>query len=150
VDGIAYGPEIVARIAALCEADPAREACGFVVRRGGALHVVPVANVADRCHAADPASFPRTSRDSYVVDPEGLLRLLRELDAGGGEIVAVWHSHVEAGAHLSEKDRADALADGVQLVPGAEYLVLGVRGGRVAEARRYRLDGATFVASELA
>lgn len=150
VNGIAYGPEVVARIAALCEADPAREACGFVVRRGSALEVVPVANVADRYHEVDPQRFPRTSRDSYLMDPKTQLRIHRELEAWGGEIAAIWHSHVEVGAYFSEKDRADAVVDGVQAVPGAEYLVLGVRGGRVTEARRFRWDGAAFVESELA
>ena len=148
-NGIAYGPEVVARIAALCEADPAREACGFVVRRGHALEVVGVPNVADRYHDVDPRRFPRTSRDSYLMDPKAQLRIQRELEAWGGEIAAVWHSHVDVGAYFSEKDRADAVVDGVQAVPGAEYLVVGVRGGRVTEARRYRWDGAGFVESEL-
>jgi proteasome lid subunit RPN8/RPN11 len=150
VSGIAYPPDVVARIAALCEADPAREACGFVVRRGAELEVVPVPNVADRYHAADPERFPRSSRDGYLMDPKVQLRLQREIEAWGGEIVAVWHSHVEVGAYFSEKDRADAVVDGVQTMPGAEYLVLGVRGGRVTEAKRFRWDGQGFVEAELA
>jgi len=141
----AYPPELLARIAALCEADPEREACGFVVRRGGALDVVPVANVADRYHALDPAAFQRTSRESYLMDPRAQLRLHAELDAVGGELVAVWHSHVEVGACFSEKDRADAVVDGVQLLPGAEYLVFGVRGGRVTEVKRFRYEAGAFV-----
>jgi [CysO sulfur-carrier protein]-S-L-cysteine hydrolase len=149
VSGIAYPPDVVARIAALCEADPAREVCGFVVRRGGELEVVPVPNVADRYHAVDPERFPRTSRDGYLMDAKVQLRLQREIEAWGGEIVAVWHSHVEVGAYFSEKDRADAVVDGVQTLPGAEYLVLGVRGGRVTEARRFRWDGREFVEAEL-
>jgi [CysO sulfur-carrier protein]-S-L-cysteine hydrolase len=149
VSGIAYPPDVVARIAALCEADATREVCGFVVRRGTELEVVQVANVADRYHGADPERFPRTSRDSYLMDPKGQLRLQREIEAWGGEIVAVWHSHVEVGAYFSEKDRADAVVDGVQAVPGAEYLVLGVRGGRVTEAKRFRWDGRGFVEAEL-
>ncbi len=149
MNGIPYGPEIVARLVALCEADPGREVCGFVLRREGALHVVPVANVADRYHAVDPERFPRTSRDSYLMDPKEQLRVHRELEAWGGEIAAVWHSHVECGAYFSEKDQADAVVEGVQAVPGAEYLVLGVRGGRVTEVRRYRLDGDAFVESGL-
>ena len=149
MSGTGYPPDVVARIAALCEADPQREACGFVVRRGAGLEVVPVPNVADRYHAADPQRFPRTSRDSYLMDPRAQLSLHREIDARGGEIVAVWHSHVEAGAYFSEKDRADALMGGVQTIPGAEYLVLGVRGGRVVEAKRFRWDGAAFVESAL-
>jgi proteasome lid subunit RPN8/RPN11 len=111
--------------------------CGFVVRTAGRLEVVPVANVADRYHAADPEHFPRTSRDSYLMDPRVQLRALSEAERAGGEVVAVWHSHVEVGAYFSAKDRADAVVDGVQQVPGAEYLVLGVRGGRVTEVRRY-------------
>ena len=148
-NGIVYPPDVVARIAALCEADPAREVCGFVVRRGAELEVVQVANVADRYHAADPERFPRTSRDGYLMDPKAQLRLLREIEAWGGEIVAVWHSHVEVGAYFSEKDRADAVVDGVQAMPGAEYLVLGVRGGRVTEAKRFRWDGGGFVEAQL-
>ena len=149
VTAVAYPPALMARLVGLCEADPAREVCGFVVRRGAALEVVPVPNVADRYHAADPERFPRTSRDGYLMDPKAQLRLHRELEGGGGEIVAVWHSHVETGAYFSEKDRADAVVDGVQAVPGAEYLVLGLRGGRVTEARRFRWDGREFVEAEL-
>lgn len=145
----AYGPALLARLAALCEAEPEREACGFVVRRGGALEVVPVENVADAYHARDPLHFPRTSRASYLMDPRAQLRLLRALEQSGGEVVAVWHSHVEVGACFSAKDRADATLDGAPVLPGAEYLVLGVRGGRVDEVRRYVWRGGEFVEAEL-
>ncbi|MGB8932583.1 MAG: M67 family metallopeptidase [Anaeromyxobacteraceae bacterium] len=140
----AYPPDLLARISSLCEADPEREVCGFVVRRGGALEVLPVENVADRYHARDPAAFPRTSRDSYLMDPRAQLRVHEGLAATGGEIVAVWHSHVEVGAYFSEKDRADAAVDGAQVLPGVEYLVFGVRGGRVTEVKRYRFEAAGF------
>ena len=144
MSGLAYGATLLARIAALCEADPEREVCGFVVRRGGALEVEPVPNVADRYHAKDPVRFPRTSRESYLMDPRSQLQVLESLDRDGADIVAIWHSHVEVGAYFSAKDQADAVIDGVQQVPGAEYLVLGVRAGRVAEVRRYRWDGRDF------
>jgi proteasome lid subunit RPN8/RPN11 len=149
VNAHAFDPAILARLVSLCEADPGREACGFVVRRDGALRVEPVPNVADRYHALDPARFPRTSRDSYLMDPKEQLRVHRELEAWGGEIAAVWHSHVETGAYFSTKDRADAIVDGAPAVPGADYLVLGVRGGRVSEVRRYRWDGKDFVEAQL-
>ena len=144
-----FDAEIVARLVALCEADPEREVCGFLVRRDGALHVVPIGNAADRYHALDPERFPRTSRDSYLMDPKEQLRVHRELESGGGEIAAVWHSHVEVGAYFSAKDRADAVVDGQPAVPGAEHLVLGVRGGRVTEVKRFRWDGADFVEAPL-
>ena len=142
-----YGPEVLARIVAHCEADPEREVCGLVVRRGatGALDTVSIPNAADRYHAADPERFPRTSRDSYLMDPKEQLRVHRELEAWGGEIAAVWHSHVETGAYFSAKDRADAVVDGAPAVPGAEYLVLGIRGGRVTEVKRFRWLSGDFV-----
>jgi proteasome lid subunit RPN8/RPN11 len=145
----AYAPELLARIAAFCEADPAREVCGFVVRRGASLDVVPVENVADRYHERDPASFPRTSRESYLMEPRAQLRVQQELAASGGELVAVYHSHVEAGAYFSAKDREDAAFEGVQLLPGADYLVFGLRAGRVTEVKRFRFDAGEFVEGPL-
>ncbi len=140
-----YGPEVLRGIVRRCEADPAREACGFVVVRGGASEVVPVPNAADRFHAEDPSRFPRTARESFLMDPDALLRTLSGAEASGARIAAVWHSHVEAGARLSAKDRADAVVDGREQVPGAEYLVLGLRAGKVTEARRYGLEGSAWV-----
>jgi proteasome lid subunit RPN8/RPN11 len=84
------------------------------------------------------------------MEPRAQLRVLESLDADGGEVVAVWHSHVEVGAYFSAKDRADAVVDGVQQLPGAEYLVFGLRGGRVAEARLYRYEGGDFLEAKLA
>lgn len=135
--GHPWSPEVLARVAAHCEADAEREVCGFVVARDGALAVVQVPNVADRYHAKDPLRFPRTSRHAYLMDPRAQLRLHEELEAGGGAIVGVWHSHVEVGAYFSAKDQADAVVDGRPVVPGAEYLVAGVAGGRVTELKRF-------------
>lgn len=140
-----YPPALLAQISALCEADPRREVCGFVIRRSGRMDVVPVENAADRYHARDPEAFPRTSREAYLMDPRAQLRVHEELAASGGEIAAVWHSHVEVGAYFSEKDRADAVIDGAPVIPGAEYLVFGVRGGRVTEVKRFRFEGAEFL-----
>jgi len=148
MSAVTYGPEILSRLAQLCEADPEREVCGFVVRRRGELASVPIANVADEYHSRSPAEYPRTSRDSYLMDPAALLRFFEELSRNGDEIAAVWHSHVEAGAYFSAKDRADAIVDGRQLVPGAEYLVIGVRERRANEVKRYRYAGGELVESE--
>jgi proteasome lid subunit RPN8/RPN11 len=149
VSELVYEEAILARLVALAEADPDREVCGFVVRRGGALEVWPVANVADRYRELEPDQYPSSSRESYLMDPQEQFRIHRELARSGGEIVTVWHSHVEVGAYFSAKDRADALIDGAQVVPGAEYLVLGVKGGRVTEARRFRFEGGEFLEGEV-
>ncbi len=83
------------------------------------------------------------------MDPRAQLRLMESLEAEGGAVVAVWHSHVEVGAYFSEKDRADAVVNGEPVLPGVEYLVLGVRGGRVTEAKRYLYEAGAFVESDL-
>jgi proteasome lid subunit RPN8/RPN11 len=145
-----YPAALLARIAALCEASPDREACGFVVRTGEALEVLAVPNAADAAHAEDPVRFPRTARDSFLMDPDALLAAFERLAREGGEVLAVWHSHVDAPATFSEKDRDDALLDGEPALPGAEHLVLSVRGGRAVEARRYRFGGAGFLEAPLA
>jgi proteasome lid subunit RPN8/RPN11 len=145
-----YGPEVLAEIARRCEASPDREACGFVVRRGEALAVLEVENAADALHAVDPLSFPRGARHRYVMDPDALLATFEALAREGSDVVAVWHSHVEAPAVLSAQDRDDALLDGEPALPGAEQLVVAVRGGRAAEIRRWVFGGAGFVEAELA
>jgi proteasome lid subunit RPN8/RPN11 len=149
MSAVHYNPFLLARIAALCEADPGREVCGFVVRRRGALEIAPIANVSDRDCGGDPAVAGRSSRSRYVMDPLAQLRLFKELAASGGEIAAVWHSHVESCASLSDEDRAQACAGGGQLIPGADYLVFGVQSGRVAEVKCYRFAGGKFVESAL-
>jgi proteasome lid subunit RPN8/RPN11 len=149
VSASAYPPEIIRQLVARCEADPGREVCGFVIRKGAGLEVREVENAADRYHEADPLRFPRTSRDSYLMDPKAQLRVHLELSESGGEIVAVWHSHVDVGAYFSAKDRADAVIEGVQQVPGAEYLVFGVVSGRVTEAKLFRWAGGDFVEEPL-
>lgn len=145
-----YGPEVLADIARRCEASADREACGFVVRRGAALAVVEVENAADRLHASDPVSYPRSGRHRYVMDPDALLSTFEAIARDGGDVVAVWHSHLDAPAILSEQDRADAVLDGEPALPGAEYLVFSVRGGRAVEARRWVLSGEAFGEAPLA
>jgi proteasome lid subunit RPN8/RPN11 len=145
-----YGPEVLAEIARRCEASPAREACGFVIRRAAALAVVEVENAADVLHAADPVTFPRGARERYVMDPDALLATFAALAREGAELVAVWHSHLEAPAVLSEQDRADALLDGEPALPDAEYLVVSLRGGRATDVRRWVFGGAGFVEAPLA
>ena len=83
------------------------------------------------------------------MDPDALLAVFESLGREGAEIAAVWHSHVEAPAVFSEQDRADALLDGEPALPGAEYLVVSLRGGRAAEVRRYAFAGARFVEAPL-
>lgn len=127
------GGALLGALARETESEAGREACGFVVRaRDGALWVHPVANVATG------------GRDGFLMDARGTLAALRWADRAGGAVVAVYHSHLEADARLSERDRAGALLAGGPAVPGADQVVISLRRGRAVAAGRYRWDGREF------
>ncbi len=140
-----HGADVIAAIVALCEARPAEESCGLVIERDGARRVLEIPNAADRFHAANPFLHPRTARDGYVMDPGALVRVFRQVDQDGGRVVAVWHSHVDGSASFSAQDRADAFVEGAPVLPGVEYVVVGMRAGRATEVRAWRFDGADWV-----
>ena len=128
------GPDVARRLAALAEAEPDREACGFVVEGAdGGAEVVPMRNV-----VGAPGGPPGDPRQAFRVDPAGHLALSRTLRAGRRAILAVYHSHVDGPARLSPADREEALLDGRPVVPGADWLVAGMRDGKVMEIRVFR------------
>jgi proteasome lid subunit RPN8/RPN11 len=126
-------PSHAPRLAALAEADPEREVCGFVVAdsRGGQA-VFPVRNVAV------------SAREGYEVDPAAHLALARRLRAEGGRIVAVYHSHVDGPARLSSTDLEQALDGGAPVLPGVDQAVIGMASGKVLEVRVFRFGVANY------
>ena len=122
------------------------EACGLLVGPPGepaAEEAVALENVQDRYHQLDPANFPRTARDAFRVDEFERMRLLERLESAGLVEKVLYHSHCDAGAYFSPEDRAGAVSDSVELMPGVVHLVVSVRGGRAVDAAAYRFrDGA--------
>jgi proteasome lid subunit RPN8/RPN11 len=77
------------------------------------------------------------------MDPLEELRILREADGRGWDVVGIYHSHPDHPASFSAMDRERALDQaGRPLWPDAAYLVVGVRGGRAVEARTFQWDPA--------
>src|SRR5512142_1166822 len=91
-------------LAALAEASPAVEVCGFAL--GRELELVPVRNA-----APDPAR-------AFAMAPLDVLRVLRRAEAEGREVAAIWHSHPSGGAALSPVDAAELTAGAGPAVPG--------------------------------
>src|SRR4051812_7648199 len=121
--------EHLSEMARAAEAAYPNEACGLVVGAAwnAATHV-PMENVYDRYHVRDPERFPRTARTAYLMHP---LRLMEEMERAGG-LLAVWHSHCDVGAYFSDEDVRVALGGGeAPLWPGAVYLVVSCRAGKV-------------------
>jgi proteasome lid subunit RPN8/RPN11 len=138
-----YAP-IAARLAALAEADPEQEVCGFVAAGpGGALEVVPVRNVAGE-GGESPAGGPG-KREAFVVDPAAHLALSRRLRQEGGRIVAVYHSHVDGPARLSSSDLVGAVDGDAPMLPGTEQIVIGLGLGKVEAIRVFAWRGGRYV-----
>ncbi len=122
------------------------EICGIVIGRPGApetYQVRQVPNIANHERQRDAAGIERDARTAYRMDDREVLRVLREADEAGWDVVTFYHSHPDHDAYFSAMDRARALqADQEPLWPGANYLVVSVRARRVCDARYYVWDDA--------
>lgn len=136
--------EHLAEILRQAEAGYPEEICGIVVGKPGepaTYRVRQVPNIANRERQRDPAGIERDARTAYRMDDREVLRVLREADEAGGDVIVFYHSHPDHDAYFSAMDRDRALrADGEPLWPGASYLVVSVRAGRAAAARYFAWD----------
>jgi proteasome lid subunit RPN8/RPN11 len=91
-------------------------------------------NVMTRMHLSDPEAFPRDARHAYYMSEIEYLKTQKECERLGEGISAIYHSHVGAGAYLSDDDLK--FAEHVLFpFPQAAQIVLGVWDGAVqAEA----------------
>ncbi|MBX6377408.1 MAG: M67 family metallopeptidase [Clostridia bacterium] len=96
------------------------EACGLVGgREGRAERFFPTPNA-----AASPVY--------YTVPPQDILRVMRQLDRDGLDLVAIFHSHPASRAYPSETDIRNAH------YPDAVYLILSLA-AEAPDLRGYRI-----------
>lgn len=137
--------EQLAEIIRQAEAGYPEEICGIVVGKAGSpetYRVHQVRNVANVERQQDTGGIERDARTAYRMDDREVLRVLREADEAGRDVVTFYHSHPDHDAYFSAMDRDRALrADHEPLWPGATYLVVSVREGRAREARYFAWDG---------
>lgn len=124
------------------------ECCGIVaVLRCKGREVEKVyrlRNILDSPNRISAQDYAGSSRKRYFAEPGQLLRVLREIEAHGGQLRIIYHSHVDADARFSEDDRTAALLDGRPAYPGVVYLVVSVRNRRADELRAFQWNGAEF------
>ena len=107
------------------------EICGILVGpRGGriAAEARPARNiVVDR------------ARDRYEIDPRDHIRIQREADAGGQDILGYYHSHPDHPAQASRFDAERAWA-------GYVYVIVSVEQGKPADTNAFvaEKDGGPF------
>jgi proteasome lid subunit RPN8/RPN11 len=135
----------MAQIVRQAESGYPEEICGIVIGLPGkpeTYRVCQVPNIANQDRQRDPAGFERDARTAYRMDDREVLRVLREADDAGWDVVTFYHSHPDHDAYFSLMDRDRALrTDSEPLWPGANYLVVSVRTGRAVDARYYVWDG---------
>jgi proteasome lid subunit RPN8/RPN11 len=110
VDETVPEAEIAARVlnelsAHAREAQP-EECCGLIFGddRERFRRVVRCSNVMNKLHEKDPVRYPRDGRNAYFMSPEDYQQPLQDAKQAGERLTAVYHSHVDMEAYLSEMD----------------------------------------------
>jgi len=111
------------------------EGCAVLVGGDEGVRLVQMENAQATHHARDPATFPRSPRNAFSLEPKAWLRLLQDADRAGERVLAIAHSHPDGGEHFSAEDHRWAAADGQPLLPGVAHLVVAFRDGRARSAR---------------
>lgn len=124
---IRLAPALIERIRAAAAAAYPHECCGLLIG-GWAGDVLTVDAV------EDSANLSPSPRDSFEIDLRLRLRLQKELRGTGREIVGHYHSHPDAPAAPSERDRAQAWE------PEMIWLIAAVTDAGAGEVNAFRLN----------
>ena len=123
------------------------ECCGLLFAAPGSAKVTrcaPLENIADRFHALDPAEYPRTSRDAFMVNEAKMAKIVAEAEAAGETWFGFYHSHIDCAAYFSDEDKKYAAPGNTPVYPQLYQLVIETRADRIVEARAFRWDGKDF------
>jgi len=108
------------------------ECCGMVGGAGGeASAVVPVVNA-----AASPLRFE--------MDPQGQYDALKGIEDGGGELLAIYHSHTKSAAYPSQTDVNQAVS-----WPDAIWVIVSLEDPDAPDVKGYWLKDARIADAEL-
>ncbi len=102
--------------------DLPNECCGMIGGRDGeATTVIRVAN-----SAASPLR--------YEMDPQEQYNALKAIEEGGGELLAIYHSHTKSAAYPSQTDVNQAVA-----WPDQIYVIVSLADGDAPDVKAYWL-----------
>lgn len=114
------------------------ECCGFVFGPSSEPTLLDATqreeNEADKYHALDPETFPRTSTTYFKINELRAARTFETGEAEGRPVKVIYHSHCDAGAYFSEEDSATFANEGRLMWPCA-YIVVSVMDGKIADRR---------------
>jgi proteasome lid subunit RPN8/RPN11 len=120
------------------------EACGFLSGPAAdellADEATILPNLANKYHALDPESYPRTGRTYFLIDPMKFKKAVDAGDAAARPVKVLWHSHLDVGAYFSETDAAAATMGGDSPTYDLFYLVTSVRKAAVDDHKLFAWD----------
>jgi proteasome lid subunit RPN8/RPN11 len=135
---LAIDRAVLSDIEAHARAEYPSECCGFVSGPSSEPALLDASvrevNEADKYHALDPETFPRTSRMYFKINELRAARAFDAGDAAGRPIKVIYHSHCDAGAYFSAEDAATFASEGVLMWPCA-FLVVSVVDGEVKDRK---------------
>lgn len=112
--------------------DLPNECCGMIGGRdGAATEVVRVVN-----SAASPLR--------YEMDPQGQFDALKGIEADGGELLAIYHSHTKSAAYPSQTDVNQAVAWPEQI-----YVIVSLADPDAPDVKAYWLKDLKIADAEL-
>lgn len=119
-------PEQLRQIIAHCQREAPNEACGFL------------SGLAGRTAAVHAMTNIEPSPTSFLMDPREQIRVFRELEGRGEELVGIYHSHPVGRPFPSRKDvemafYPDSYTVIVSLEDGVEVRAFRIQDGRVTE-----------------
>ena len=124
--------ELVDEMVAHAREDVPNECCGMVGGRDGtAERVVRVENA-----AASPLR--------YEMDPQGQFDALKEIEADGGELLAIYHSHTKSAAYPSQTDVNQA-----QNWPEQVYVIVSLADSDAPDVKAFTLADLEIADAEL-
>jgi proteasome lid subunit RPN8/RPN11 len=114
--------QLVDELVAHAREDLPNECCGMIGGRDGeAASVIRVAN-----SAASPLR--------YEMDPQGQYNALKEIEDGGGELLAIYHSHTKSAAYPSQTDVNQAVS-----WPDQIYVIVSLADEDAPDVKAYLL-----------
>ena len=127
--GLTINRDVVDRVDAEAVAAFGRdeESCGLLT--GPAAEpllvdaIVPMENRANKLHALDAETYPRTGRQYFDIHPMKFEREIKERAAAGRPAKVLYHSHLDVGAYFSDTDAQAATAGGDAPSYDLAYLV---------------------------
>ena len=89
----------------------------------------------------------------YNIDPLDLLRIEKEMDGNGWEVLVIYHSHVASDAYPSPTDVRLSQWPGTEppmdLYPGAHYVLVSLKSRTAPNVRSYEITGGLVAEEEI-